>query len=258
VSPFTQYPEVHAGRKRASLAGYAQDVDLAVNWMDPTSLIATFGVLGILLIIFAETGLLVGFFLPGDTLLFSAGLFTTVSAAAGIGISPLSLPMLLVAAPIFAIAGAQFGHYLGARYGRKLFDRPNSRLFRPEHVEKAEHYFNKFGPAKAVVLARFIPVVRTFLNPLAGMLEMSARRFFVWNTVGAVLWTEAIVLLGHFLGSRVQGIDKYVLPVVAVAVLVSVAPVLREVLKGNRGPRDGDEKKDSDESRASLSGDSSR
>lgn len=203
-----------------------------MNVMDPTSLIATFGLIGILAVIFAETGLMVGFFLPGDTLLVSAGVFTTTTAAGAAGIKPLPLPALLVGAPLCAVAGAQLGHYLGAKYGRKLFDRPNSRLFRQHHVEKAERYFNKFGPVKAVVLARFVPVVRTFLNPLAGILEMPARRFFIWNVVGAVAWTEMIILLGRFLGDRVKGIDKYVLPVVAVAVLVSVIPVLREVLKG--------------------------
>jgi membrane-associated protein len=204
---------------------------LAVNLLDPKSLIATFGLIGVLVIIFAETGLLVGFFLPGDTLLVTAGIYT----AAGTELAhPLPLPLLMIAAPLCAIAGAQLGHFLGARYGRKLFERPNSRIFRQDHVDKAEHYFNKFGPAKAVVLARFIPVVRTFLNPLAGMLEMSAIRFFVWNVVGAVLWTESIILIGRFLGDRVKGIDKYVLPVVAVAVLVSVVPVLREVLRGRR------------------------
>jgi membrane-associated protein len=204
---------------------------LAVNVLDPKSLIATFGLIGVLVIIFAETGLLVGFFLPGDTLLVTAGIYT----AAGTTLAhPLSLPVLMVCAPLCAIAGAQFGHFLGAKYGRKLFERPNSRIFRHDHVEKAEYYFNKFGPAKAVVLARFIPVVRTFLNPLAGMLEMSAIRFFVWNVVGAVLWTETIILVGRFLGERVKGIDKYVLPVVALAVLVSVVPVVREVLRGRR------------------------
>jgi membrane-associated protein len=200
--------------------------------MDPKSLIATFGLIGVLAIIFAETGLLVGFFLPGDTLLFSAGIYT--AAGSGLLANPLPLPVLMIGAPVCAIAGAQVGHYLGAKYGRKLFERPNSRIFRQEHVDKAEHYFNKFGPAKAVVLARFIPVVRTFLNPLAGMLEMSAIRFFVWNVVGAVIWTETIILIGRFLGDRVKGIDKFVLPVVAVAVLVSVIPVLREVLRGRR------------------------
>jgi membrane-associated protein len=218
------------------LLGYARPVELAVNFLDPQSLITTFGALGILAIVFAETGLLIGFFLPGDTLLFTAGLFTTARAAHDVGVAPLSLALLLTAAPVCAIAGAQFGHYLGARYGRRLFERPNSRLFRHEHVEKAEYYFNKFGPARAVVLARFIPIVRTFLNPLAGMLEMSARRFLVWNAVGAILWTESIILVGHFLGSRVSGIDKYVLPVVALAVLASIVPVVREMLRGRRGP----------------------
>jgi membrane-associated protein len=226
-----------------------------VNWLDPTSLITSFGVLGILLVLFAETGILVGFFLPGDTLLFSAGLFTTANGVEHLGIKPLSLPLLLVLAPVAAVAGAQFGHLLGARYGRKLFERPNSRLFRQEHVDKAEYYFNKFGPARAVVLSRFIPVVRTFMNPLAGMLEMSARRFLLWNCVGGIVWTETIILLGHYLGSKVKGIDRFVLPVVALAVLVSVVPVIREVLKG-RG--DSAKKNDSEESRPSLSGDSSR
>lgn len=202
-----------------------------MNFLDPKSVIATFGLVGILAIIFAETGLLVGFFLPGDTLLFSAGIFTT-SSAAGAGLTRLPLPVLLIGAPLCAIAGAQLGHYLGARYGRKLFERPNSRLFRQQHVDKAEHYFIKFGPSRAVVLARFIPVVRTFLNPLSGMLEMSAFRFFVSNVIGGVVWTEAIILLGRFLGSRIKGIDNYVLPVVALAVLISIIPVAREIIRG--------------------------
>ncbi|GAA4630222.1 DedA family protein [Actinoallomurus vinaceus] len=216
---------------------------LAVNIMDPKSLIATFGLIGILAVIFAETGLLVGFFLPGDTLLVTAGVFTTTTAAHASGISPLPLPALMIGAPLCAVAGAQVGHFLGAKYGRKLFDRPDSRLFRKDHVEKAEHYFNKFGPAKAVVLARFAPVVRTFLNPLAGMLEMSAGRFLVFNIIGGVVWTESIILLGRFLGDRVKGIDKYILPVVAVAVLISVIPVIREIVKGPKKSGDTDERK---------------
>jgi membrane protein DedA with SNARE-associated domain len=207
----------------------------AVNVLDPKSLIATFGLIGVLVIIFAETGLLVGFFLPGDTLLVTAGIYTAANTELA---HPLPLPVLMIGAPLCAIAGAQVGHFLGAKYGRKLFERPNSRIFRQEHVEKAEHYFNKFGPAKAVVLARFVPVVRTFLNPLAGMLEMSAMNFFVWNVVGGVLWTETIILIGRFLGERVKGIDKFVLPVVALAVLVSVVPVVREVLRGRRAETD--------------------
>jgi membrane-associated protein len=219
-------------------------VNFGIDWL-------AFGLIGVLFVLFAETGLLIGFFLPGDTLLVAAGIATSSSP----GKHALSLPMLMVLAPVCAIAGAQFGHFLGAKYGRKLFDRPNSRLFKQEHVDKAEYYFNRFHPSIAVVIARFIPVVRTFLNPLAGMLEMSARKFFVWNVIGAVVWTESIILLGHFLGAKVQGIDKVVLPIVVLVMVVSVAPVIRELLRG-RG--DSGKKNDSDESRPSLSGDSSR
>jgi membrane-associated protein len=219
-------------------------VNFGIDWL-------AFGLIGVLFVLFAETGLLIGFFLPGDTLLVSAGIATSSSPLK----HALSLPMLMVLAPVCAIAGAQFGHFLGAKYGRKLFDRPNSRLFKQEHVDKAEYYFNRFHPSIAVVIARFVPVVRTFLNPLAGMLEMPARKFFVWNVIGAVVWTESIILLGHFLGAKVQGIDKVVLPIVVLVMVVSVAPVIRELLRG-RG--DSGKKNDSDESRPSLSGDSSR
>ncbi len=219
-------------------------MNFGIDWL-------AFGLIGVLFVLFAETGLLIGFFLPGDTLLVAAGIATSSSP----GKHALSLPMLMVLAPVCAIAGAQFGHFLGAKYGRKLFDRPNSRLFKQEHVDKAEYYFNRFHPSIAVVIARFVPVVRTFLNPLAGMLEMPARKFFVWNVIGAVVWTESIILLGHFLGAKVQGIDKVVLPIVVLVMVVSVAPVVRELLRG-RG--DSGKKNDSDESRPSLSGDSSR
>src|SRR3954447_3091956 len=156
-------------------------------------MLKAFGLIGVWVIMFAETGLMVGFFLPGDSLLFLAGIAASPVAVEIVG-THLSLAWLLVATPICAIAGAQLGHWLGAKYGRKLFQRPDSRLFKVEYVEKAEYYFNKYGPAKAVVLARFIPIVRTFLNPVAGVLEMPARKFFLWNVVGGVLWADGVVL----------------------------------------------------------------
>lgn len=212
-------------------------MDALLNLLDPQwwlSMLGAFATIGVLAIIFAETGLLVGFFLPGDSLLVAAGIFSSAAAAASIGIAPLSLPVLLIFGPLCAIAGAQLGHYLGARFGRKLFDKPDSRLFKQEHVIKAEYYFQKFGPAKAVVLARFIPIVRTFLNPVAGVCGMDARRFFVWNVIGGVVWIEALLLLGHFVGSAVENIDRYILPGVFVIVLLSVIPIIREVLKGRK------------------------
>jgi membrane-associated protein len=216
---------------------------LALNPLDPKELLHTFGLVGVWAVLFAETGLLVGFFFPGDSLLFLAGVAATPVADAIFGDgTKLSLAGLLIGAPICAIAGAQLGHWLGARYGRRMFDKPNSRLFKQEYVDKAEYYFEKFGPAKAVVLARFIPIVRTFLNPVAGVLGMPARKFFVWNVVGAVLWTDGIILAGYLLADRIYAaigthIDRYILPFVALIVLISVLPILIEIIRDRRAKK---------------------
>lgn len=219
----------------------------AFNPIDPTdwlNLFGPFALIGVLAILFAETGLLVGFFFPGDSLLFLAGVAASPVAdhLLGEGVRIPIVP-LLIGAPICAIAGAQLGHFFGARYGRRMFERPNSRFFKREYVEKAEYYFNKFGPAKAVVLARFIPIVRTFLNPVAGVLEMPARTFLLWNVVGAVLWTDGILLAGYLLADRItsvmepEDVDKYILPVVFVIVLISVLPIFAEVIRTRRARR---------------------
>ncbi|MBT2207335.1 MULTISPECIES: DedA family protein [Actinomadura] len=236
------------------------------EYLHPTAwlqLFGTFATIGVLAIIFAETGLLIGCILPGDSLLFTAGILTAVSTVNGQEFQSLSLPWLLIGGPLAAIAGAQLGHWLGARYGRKLFERPDSKIFRQEWVEKAEYYFNRFGPAKAVVLARFIPIVRTFLNPLAGMLGMDSRKFLIWNVVGGVIWTDTLFLLGHFLGSEVPDVERYILPGVAVILVLSVIPIIREVMKGRRASRGGGKhsrpkNNGPEESRPSLSGDSYR
>ncbi|MEV0150976.1 MULTISPECIES: DedA family protein [unclassified Nonomuraea] len=217
-------------------------MDSLLNLLDPTwwlTLFGAFATIGVLAIIFAETGLLLGFFLPGDSLLVAAGIFSSASVAAGMGIEPLSFPMLLIGTPLCAIAGAQLGHFLGARFGRRLFDKPDSRLFKREHVLRAEEFFDKFGPAKAVVLARFVPIIRTFMNPVAGVLEMPARRFLVWNVIGGVVWVEGMLLLGHYLGDKVdpKDIDKYILPGVFLIVLISLIPIIFEVIKRRRSPK---------------------
>lgn len=215
---------------------------LAVNPLDPKELVKTFGLVGVWIILFAETGLLVGFFFPGDSLLFLAGVAASPVAEAIVG-TKLPLVPLLIGAPICAIVGAQLGHFLGARYGRRMFERPNSRLFKQEYVEKAEYYFNKFGPAKAVVLARFIPIVRTFLNPVAGVLGMPARTFLLWNIIGGILWTDGIILGGYLLAERItavippEEIDKYILPVVALIIVISAMPIFIEVWRERRSKR---------------------
>ena len=207
---------------------------LALNVLDAKALISQVGTVGLLAIIFAETGLLIGFFFPGDSLLILGGV---AASSAGLKVLGTQMPIgvLLVGAPICAIAGAQLGHLIGARTGPRLFNRPNSRLLRREHVEKAEQYFIKFGPAKAVLMARFIPVVRTFLNPVAGTLEMPARTFFLWNVVGGVLWTESMLLIGYQFGASLAPvIDKYLIPAMGLIVLLSVAPIVLELVRERR------------------------
>lgn len=206
-----------------------------LRWMGPD-----FALVGVLLIIFAETGLMVGFFFPGDSLLFVAGVAAS-SAATQIVDWQIPIVPLLIFAPIFAIAGAQFGHFLGARYGRRLFDKPDSKLFKREYVEKTEHYFAKFGPRRAVVLARFIPIVRTFMNPIAGVLGMPTRQFLIWNIVGAVLWTDTILLAAYLFAQKIidaiggpDKIDKYILPFVLLIVLISLIPVFIEMWRTRR------------------------
>ncbi len=219
---------------------HALSEQLALNPLDPKALLQTFGLIGVWAILFAETGLLVGFFFPGDSLLFLAGVAASPVADSIFGNGTrISLAGLLIGAPICAILGAQLGHLLGARYGRRMFDRPDSRFFKREYVDKAEYYFEKFGPAKAVVLARFIPIVRTFLNPVAGALGMPARKFLLWNIVGAILWTEGVLLVGYLLARQIYNaigdqIDHYILPVVALIVLISVLPIVIEILRDRR------------------------
>jgi membrane-associated protein len=216
---------------------------LALNPLDPKELLQTFGLIGVWAVLFAETGLLVGFFFPGDSLLFLAGVAASPVADSIFGSGTrISLTGLLIGAPICAIVGAQLGHLLGARYGRRMFERPDSRFFKREYVQKAEYYFEKFGPAKAVVLARFIPIVRTFLNPVAGTLGMTARKFLLWNVVGAVLWTDGVLLVGYLLARRIYDaigdqIDHYILPVVALIVLISVLPILIELIRERKAKK---------------------
>jgi membrane-associated protein len=216
---------------------------LALNPMDPKSLLQTFGLIGVWAILFAETGLLIGFFFPGDSLLFLAGVAASpVADSIFGGGTRISLVGLLIGAPLCAVLGAQLGHLLGAKYGRRMFEKPDSKLFKREYVEKAEYYFEKFGPAKAVVLARFIPIVRTFLNPVAGTLGMPARKFLLWNIVGAVLWTDGVLLVGYLLAQKIYDaigdqIDHYILPVVALIVLISVLPIIIEMIRERRAKK---------------------
>jgi membrane-associated protein len=197
-------------------------------------LIVNIGTAGIIGIIFAETGLLVGFFLPGDSLLVAAGAFSSPGRhLVGHTNVHLNLGVLLVGCFVAAALGAQVGYLLGLKAGPAIFNRPNSRLFKPEYVAKAQHYFERYGNV-TVVLARFIPVVRTFANPVAGVSRMSARAFALYNLAGALLWTTLVLLLGYFIGNSVK--DTYLVPAV---IVVSFVPIGIEVLRQRRHAAQG-------------------
>jgi len=191
------------------------------------------GVAGVMVILFAETGLLVGFFLPGDSLLFVAGYATVTHNSLHF---TLSLPWLLVAAPLGAIVGAQLGYEIGRRAGPRLFSRPHSRFFRPEYVERTGAVLERFGYARSIVLARFVPIVRTFLNPMAGAAGVPAPTFALWNVAGGVVWTVGLILLGNAIGD-VGVIRRHIELLALFVVLLSVLPLAFEVTRRARRAR---------------------
>jgi membrane-associated protein len=205
-----------------------------VNPLDAKDIVATLGTIGVIATLFIETGLLVGLFLPGDSLLFVAGIAASGTAKGVFG-NQLSYTQLLIWAPLAATIGSQCGHWLGVKYGRPFFDRPNSRFFNQERVAQTEHWLMKYGLGKALILSHFIPFVRTLINPLCGIIGVSARRFFIWNLVGSYIWTVGLISAGYLLGERLEGsVDKYLLPIVALIIFASVAPLILELIKSRK------------------------
>jgi membrane-associated protein len=200
--------------------------------LDPQNLLETFGVVGLFAIVFAETGLLVGFFLPGDSLLVLAGLVCAVGAKSKLNVD-LNLAVVLVGLFVSATAGAQTGYIIGRKAGPALFRRPDSRLFRREYVEKAQHYFDKYGP-KTIVLARFIPIVRTFANPMAGVGGMPVRAFTTFNLIGGALWAVGVTMLGFVLGKTIPSAEDHLLVIEGVIILLSLIPIGVEVVRSRR------------------------
>lgn len=180
------------------------------------------GIVAVGLIVFAESGLLIGFFLPGDTLLFAAGVFA--------GQGKLSLGWLLPTIIIAAIAGYQVGYIIGEKAGPKFFKRKEGLLFNKEYVERSEKFFEKHG-GKAIILARFIAIVRTLVSVVAGISRMDKRKYFAYNVIGAVLWGTSVTMMGFWLGNAIPNIDNYILPAVAVAIAITVAGPLFHALR---------------------------
>jgi membrane-associated protein len=208
----------------------------ALNPLSSTSVLASLGALGVFLALFAETGLLIGFFLPGDSLLFTAGLLCTTTGSHPVH---LSLPQVILAAIGGALLGAQTGYYIG-RGGQPLLGHTRNRFVR-EGTERAGHLLERYGYGKAIVLARFIPVVRTVLNPMAGALQVPVRTFTLWQVIGGVIWSVGVTLAGYALGSTIPSIDTYLLPIIAVIVIVSLIPVGLELFRARSASSRPDE-----------------
>ncbi|MET9803335.1 VTT domain-containing protein [Streptomyces sp. NPDC006368] len=196
---------------------------LGPSWLDPDYLIQTFGLIGVLVIVFAESGLLIGFFLPGDSLLFTTGLLVTTNK--------LDTPLWLVCTLIVlaAIIGDQVGYLFGRKVGPALFKRPDSKLFKQENVEKAHDFFEKHGP-KSLILARFVPIVRTFTPIIAGVSRMNYRSFITFNVIGGVLWGAGVTLLGASLG-KIDFVHQHIEKILVLIVLISVVPIVIEYLR---------------------------
>ncbi len=212
--------------------GSTTTLALGPSWMDPSYLITALGpyvLVGLGLIVFAECGLLVGFFLPGDSLLFTAGLFVATGA--------IGYPLWLVCTLLVgcALLGNLVGYWIGRAAGPAIFNRPNSRLFKREYVQKTQAFFDKYG-SRAVVLGRFVPVVRTFITVMAGVGQMPARRYLTYSFIGGVAWAAGVTLLGYWLGGFTF-VRQHVELILVAVVLLSVVPLVLEYLKARRQRR---------------------
>ena len=204
---------------------------LALNWLSPRDLIETFGTIGLILVVFVESGLIPAP-LPGDSILFLAGAFCATDA--GSNDPHLNLAVVVIGSFVAAVAGGQLGYLLGERYGTRLF-KPDARVFKTAYLERAQEFFAKRGP-RSVVLARFIPFVRTIVPMLAGAGRMARGTYTIANVIGATVWAVGISLLGFWLGKSID-IDKYIYPIVAVIIVLSLIPPFLEYRNHRRANR---------------------
>jgi membrane-associated protein len=203
-----------------------------MNLFDAQSVVSTLGLIGVLGIIFMETGLLIGLVFPGGEVVFLAGVAASGSGAQILGEAKLSALLLFTLAPIAAITGGEVGYWFGKKYGRKFFERPNTRFFNIKMVETTEKWLIKYGPRKALIFGRFIPFARTLINPICGVVHLERRLFSTWNAIGAIIWTQVAIGIGYLLGDLIEGsVNKYLYPIIGVIVLVTLIPLLNGVYK---------------------------
>lgn len=191
-------------------------VDFITSLFDASSVVSTLGLLGVLGIIFMETGLLIGLVFPGGEVVFLAGIAASGAGSAVLGDAKLSAPLLFTLAPVAAITGGEVGYWFGKKYGRKFFERPDSRFFNQKMVNTTEKWLLKYGPRKALVFGRFIPFARTLINPVCGVVQLERKLFSTWNAIGAIIWTQVAMGIGYLLGDLIEGsVNKYLYPIIA-------------------------------------------
>lgn len=209
--------------------GAVPSLSILPDWLDPMTILdnPAIGAWVVVLacgIIFAETGLLVGFFLPGDSLLFTAGLLVSTGAM------PVNIWVLMGLLIVSGFVGNQLGYFIGYKAGPSIFNKPDSRLFKKQHVDSAHAFFEKHG-GKALILARFVPIVRTFVPVIVGVAKMDIKKFVLFNAIGAVLWAGGVTLLGYILGNRVPWVRDNLDIIFIAIVAISVIPIIVELLK---------------------------
>jgi membrane-associated protein len=204
---------------------------LGIPWLDPATIINSLGpwaLVGVALIIFAECGLLIGFFMPGDSLLFTAGLLAVSTSFA-------PLWLVCVVLVIAAFVGNVVGYWIGRKAGPAIFDKPKSRLFKPKHVVRTQQFFGKYGN-RAIVLGRFVPIVRTFITVMAGVGQMHAKRYLTYSAIGGVLWAAGVTLLGAVLG-QFEFVKNNIELILLLVVFLSIVPIIVELLLARRGSK---------------------
>jgi membrane-associated protein len=199
---------------------------------DAGAVVSTLGLIGVLGIIFMETGLLIGLVFPGGEVVFLAGMAASSAGADVLGDAKLSTPLLFATAPIAAIVGGEVGYWFGRKYGRKFFERPDTRFFNQNMVRRVEKLLAQYGPRKALVFGRFIPFARTLLNPTCGVVLLDRKLFSTWNAIGAIIWTQVAIGIGYLLGDALgDKANSYMYMVVGVIVLITLIPMVYGLFK---------------------------
>lgn len=196
-----------------------------LNFLDPMTIIKTLGLFGVLFVVFAESGLFFGFFLPGDSLLFTAGFLASQNF--------LNINLLVWGAFFCAVAGDSVGYWFGKEVGPKIFNKEDSFFFHKRHIEQAQKFYEKYGN-KTIFLARFVPIVRTFAPIVAGVGLMKYKNFITYNFIGGFVWSFGLIFSGYFLGQIIPNVDRYILPIIIVIVVISVLPIVFEIYRSRR------------------------